>query len=291
MSFWKNLFVYAEESSAEHLIDSVLLDLKTLRDAYLLILDIQLLWLFLFFKVGLGVLQELVQVTLHSDHVLLILARTASKEVFRDVSIADWLLILILNKLFGVDTQARKRLIESWTSKMELLIFIQQSVIDVEHKEEFGDVASALNKVLGQNSFSFIVVKVFDLHLKSELLGQILSFYQKVSLLHVVNLFILFVIQRDLMCLSSLVDMAEHLALEINVHIVCLGLRDVRHIVRIVQHCPVLIDGVKGALHQLSTFQQEVNVVREHLLAVAVALDLEHELAASHPVCDLESLV
>ena len=101
---------------------------------------------------------------------------------------------------------------------MELLVIIQQGIIDIEHKEEFGYVASALNKIFGKDCFSIIVVKISDFNFKSKLLGQIMSFHQKVSLPHVIDLFILLVIQRNLMRLPSVVDMTEHFALEVDVH-------------------------------------------------------------------------
>jgi hypothetical protein len=221
----------------------------------------------------------------------MILARTAAKKVVRNIVIAYRLLIMILDKLFGVDVEAREGVIESRTSKVELLIIIQQGVIDIKHEEKFGYVAPALNKIFGKDRFSVIVVEIFDLDFESKLLGKIMSFHQKVSFLHVIDLFILLVIQRNLMRLASMVNMAKHFALQVNTPRQRLRLRDMRHTIHIIQHCPILVDRVQGAFHQLTPFQKEVDVVGKHLLPVAVALDLEHELAAGHPVCDLEGLV
>jgi hypothetical protein len=99
------------------------------------------------------------------------------------------------------------------------------------------------------------------------------------------------VIERDLMCLSSLVDMAKDLALEIDVHGLSLSLCDMRDAVHIVQHCPILVDCVQGTLHQLASFQKKVDVVSKYLLSMTVPLDLEHELPPCHPVSNLKSFV
>jgi hypothetical protein len=108
--------------------------------------------------------------------------------------------------------------IKSWTSEVELLVIIQQGVIDIEHEEEFGYVASALNKIFGKDRFSIIIVKISNFNFESKLLGQIMSFHQKISFPHVIDLFIMLVIQRNLMRLPSVVDMTEHFALEVNIH-------------------------------------------------------------------------
>ena len=93
------------------------------------------------------------------------------------------------------------------------------------------------------------------------------------------------------MRLPSVVYMTEHFALKVDPHGYSLRRGDVRDIVHIVQHSPILVDCVQGALHQLAALKEEVNVVSEYLLPVTIALDLEHELTACHPICNLECLV
>jgi len=51
LSLREYIFIDGKESSAEHLVNSVLLDLQVVRDAYLLILDVHLLWCFLLFEI------------------------------------------------------------------------------------------------------------------------------------------------------------------------------------------------------------------------------------------------
>lgn len=100
----------------------------------------------------------------------MILSRTSTEKVFRNIVIAYRLLILILDKLFWVNAQARERMIKSRTSEVELLVIIQQGIIDIEHEEEFGYEAFALNKIFGKDRFSIIIVKISDFNFESKLL-------------------------------------------------------------------------------------------------------------------------
>ena len=61
-----------------------------------------------------------------------------------------------------------------------------------------------------------------------------MSFHQKVSLPHVIDLFILLVVQRNLMRLPSVVYMTKHFALEVDIHWQSLCLGNVRYIIHIV---------------------------------------------------------
>lgn len=59
-------------------------------------------------------------------------------------------------------------------------------------------------------------------------------------------------------------------------------------IVRLPGQILVVVDGLQGTLHQFASLQQVVYLVREDRLPVAVALDLEQELAARHSRGDFD---
>jgi len=56
-------------------------------------------------------------------------------------------------------------------------------------------------------------------------------------------------------------------------------------------HLPVCVHGLEGALHQLASLEEVVDVVGENCLAVHVPLDFKHELSPGHAICDLQSFV
>ena len=91
--------------------------------------------------------------------------------------------------------------------------------------------------------------------------------------------------------LPSFIRVAVELALQIYVLSLGLSYRDMRDLNDVVGHHSVVVDGVEGAFHKLSTLQKVVDFVSEHSLAMSVTLNLEHELPTSHTIGDLQSLI
>lgn len=56
------------------------------------------------------------------------------------------------------------------------------------------------------------------------------------------------------MRLSAMIHMTEYFLLKVNIHGLSLGEGHVRNAVDMTQHLPVLVDGVQGAFHQLTSF-------------------------------------
>ena len=81
---------------------------------------------------------------------------------------------------------------------MVVLVVVEKRIIDIEHEEQFTDKRLTLDEVFGKDGFSVIVMQVADLNFKAELLWQIVSFNQEVTLLQVVDLARVLVVDRDL---------------------------------------------------------------------------------------------
>lgn len=167
---------------------------------------------------------------------------------------------------------------------MVVLVVLEQAIIDIEHKEQLGDATLALDQVLGQDGLSFVEVQVPDLDLEAELLGQVGCLDHEVPLAKVVDSAHLVVEERNLVqvALGVLEVVIERLILQVYGLGVALMLRHA--LCHLISHMSILVHRLKRALHQLPSLEQVVYLVREDRLAVDVPLDLEHELASSHPI-------
>lgn len=148
-----------------------------------------------------------------------------------------------------------------------------------------------MHQVFSQHRLALIEVEVLNLNLKSELLWQILSFDQEVPLFEIIDLAIKLVVERHMMNLPFLVHMIVDLTLKVNILSLCLRNRDMRDLNHVVCHHPVVVDGVEGALHELTSLQEIMDFVCEDSLAMGVPLNLEHELPPCHTIGDLQCFV
>lgn len=171
------------------------------------------------------------------------------------------------------------------------LVVLQESVVDVEDKEQLRDVGLTLHQVFGQHCLTLIEVEVLDLNLESELLWQILSFDQEIPLFEIIDLAIKLVVERNMMHLPFPVHMIVDMTLKVNILSLCLSNRDVRDLNHVVRHHPIVVDGVEGAFHELASLQEIVDFVCEDSLAMGVPLNLEHELPPCHTISDPQCFV
>ena len=130
-------------------------------------------------------------------------------------------------------------------------------------------------------------MQVLHLNLEAKLFWQIRSLDQEIALFEIVNASIFLIIQRQLMQLTSLIFQVVLLALEVYASVLSLLKSKTWDFLYLWDHLPIAIHCFESTFHQFASFQQVVDVIGKHSLAVDVALDLEHELSTGHAICDL----
>ena len=128
-------------------------------------------------------------------------------------------------------------------------------------------------------------MEILNLNLKSKLLWQVGSFDHKVSLFQIIDLSSSLVIDWELVIQTSniLVEVTLLACALLGLLLIEL-LRDLAYLR---SHATILVHHIECTFHQLSTFQQVVNMVSKDGLPVNVTLDFEQELPSSHPISDL----